>query len=240
MSPEDKNGDGISGKANYIFSESKGFQSIGRFGWKANEPTLHDQVAAAFLGDMGLASSLFPKENCSEFQTVCEEHINGGTPEVEDKQMDLVVHYSQLIAVPARRNTEDSNVRKGRELFMDMGCASCHRPSMKTSSTAWHTLLQDQVIWPYTDLLLHDMGEGLADNRPDGLANGQEWRTAPLWGIGLNAAVNKNEFYLHDGRARSFEEAILWHGGEAQVVRDRYSNASKEEREQIQAFLKSL
>lgn len=236
----DANGDGISGRANYVYSHSQKIEMLGRFGWKAGQPTLRDQDAAAFNGDMGLTSAEFPDQNCSELQTVCKDLPNGGEPEVVEKQMALMVHYSRFLAVPARRDVDDPDVIKGRELFMAANCQSCHRPSMTTSANADHKLLQNQKIWPYTDLLLHDMGEGLADHRPDGLANGFEWRTPPLWGIGLTKAVNGHEFYLHDGRARTLEEAILWHGGEAEKSREAYKGLSEENRRTFVRFLESL
>ncbi|RZI55067.1 MAG: c-type cytochrome, partial [Pseudomonas sp.] len=238
--PLDMNKDGISGRPNYVFSHSLQRDEIGRFGWKANEPTLHDQDAAAFNGDMGLTTTLFPGENCGTDQSVCKDLPNGGEPEVTDKQLNLMVHYSKFVAVPARRNSELPDVIKGRELFIEANCQSCHRPTMTTRDDASHKLLSGQKIWPYTDLLIHDMGDELADNRPDGLANGSEWRTSPLWGIGLTAAVNGHEFYMHDGRARTLEEAILWHGGEAEASRETFKGMTAENRAALLEFLKSL
>ncbi len=237
---KDENGDGISGRANYVFSHSTNKIELGRFGWKASQPSLRDQDASAFNGDMGLTSTLFPLQNCSDRQTVCKDLPNGGDPEVTDKQLNLMFHYSRFIAVPARRDVDDAEVKKGRTLFFEANCQSCHRPSMVTSANADHKLLQNQKVWPYSDFLLHDMGEGLADHRADGLASGTEWRTPPLWGIGLTGVVNPNEFYLHDGRARSVEEAILWHGGEGEKSRDAYKGLSAENRKALLRFLKSL
>ncbi len=238
--PDDANHDGISGRANYVASVANGKDMIGRFGWKANQPTLRDQDAGAFNGDMGLTTTLHPDENCTELETVCKDLPNGGEPEVSDKQFELVVLYSKFIAVPARRNTDQPAVVKGRELFMAAHCDSCHRPTMTTAADAGHALLSNQKIWPYTDLLLHDMGEELADHRPDGLATGTEWRTAPLWGIGLMPEINGSDFYLHDGRARGLEEAILWHGGEGEASREAYKNLSSDDRKALLSFLKSL
>ncbi|HYX35385.1 MAG TPA: di-heme oxidoredictase family protein [Oligoflexus sp.] len=237
---DDHNQDGISGTPNYVFSQATQQTEIGRFGWKANQATLHDQDAGAFNGDMGLTTSLAPLENCSSLQTVWTDVPNGGHPEVEDKQFNLVVHYSRFIAVPARRDTDRPEVQAGRKLFFEAGCAACHRPTMTTRTDAAHRLLAQQKIWPYTDLLLHDMGPDLADHRPDGLANGREWRTPPLWGIGLTQEVNNRPFYLHDGRARTLEEAILWHGGEADGSREAYRTMPAEQRAQLLRFLKSL
>lgn len=237
---DDRNEDGVSGRANFVYSPGQKKTMIGRFGWKANQATLRDQDAAAFNGDMGLTSEEHPNENCSELQTVCKDMPNGGEFEVTGKQMDLMFHYSRFLAVPARRDVDDTEVVKGREIFMAANCQGCHRPSMTTSHSADHVLLQNQKIWPYSDLLLHDMGPELADNRPDGLASGVEWRTPPLWGIGLTKIVNGNEFYMHDGRARTLEEAILWHGGEAEKSREYYKNLSVENRKALIRFLNSL
>lgn len=237
---DDSNGDGISGRPNYVYSFASKKIEIGRFGWKANQASLIDQDTAAFNGDMGLTTSLHPDQNCSSLQTVCADLPNGGTPEVEDKQINLVVHYSRFLAVPGRRDTDLPEVQDGRKLFFAANCQACHRPSMTTGADAPHVLLANQLIWPYSDLLLHDMGPELADHRPDGLASGTEWRTPPLWGVGLAAEVNNHPFYLHDGRARTLEEAVLWHGGEATASREFYKNLPAEERARLLRFLKSL
>lgn len=237
---EDHNQDGISGRANEVFSPVTGKMEIGRFGWKANQPGLIEQDAGALNGDMGLTTRVFPRENCSDRQTICRELPHGGEPEVEDKQLNLLVHYSRFLAVPGRRHADDPDTRAGRVLFFQSGCASCHRPSLTTAPDAVHPLLANQVIWPYTDLLLHDMGEDLADHRPDGKADGSEWRTSPLWGIGLTQEVNNRVFFLHDGRARTLEEAILWHGGEASASRQQYSALPAAQRAQLLRFLQSL
>ncbi len=238
--PDDKDGDGISGRANFVMDRATGQLAIGRFGWKANQPNLKQQSAGAFLGDMGLTTHLFPIENCSDGQSACQQAPQGGQPEVDEKQLDLVVHYARFLSVPARRSSDDPAVQRGRRLFVEARCDGCHRMSMKTGSETAHPLLANQKIWPYSDLLLHDMGPELADHRPDGLATGVEWRTPPLWGLGLNETVNRHRFFLHDGRARSPEEAILWHGGEAQASRNYYSSLSSADRNDFQAFLNSL
>ena len=191
---------------------------IGRFGWKANKPSLRQQVAGAFLGDIGISSSIFPNQNCTSPQQDCQDAANGNNAqgyELDDVVLDRVTLYSAALGVPARRNWEAEEVLRGKAIFMRIGCESCHRQKYTTGS---HDIsaLSYQVIYPYTDLLLHDMGDGLSDNRPDGLATGNEWRTPPLWGLGLVPTVNGHSFYLHDGRARNLEEAILWHGGEAE------------------------
>ncbi|UBM57944.1 c-type cytochrome [Marinilongibacter aquaticus] len=232
----DLDGDGISGKANYVWNESSGQSELGRFGWKANQPTVKQQVAGAFVGDMGITSSLFPKQNCQN----CEDIPNGGDPEIEDEDLHKVVLYSATLAVPGRRDWEDEKVLRGKYFFDKMACTGCHVSEMKTGTQTEFKALANQSIRPYTDLLLHDMGEGLADKRPDYLANGNEWRTPPLWGIGLFETVNKHTYYLHDGRARNLEEAILWHGGEAENSKTKFMYLSKADREAVVQFLNSL
>jgi CxxC motif-containing protein (DUF1111 family) len=236
----DANGDGISGRPNYVWDVEHQRTTLGRFGWKANQPHLRQQVAGAFLGDLGLTTSIFPHQNCGPNQTDCQNAPAGGTPEVEALVLERVVFYSATLAVPQQRNASNAQVKQGKQLFLEIGCGSCHVAKLKTGTLAGFPELSNQNIRPYTDLLLHDMGPGLADNRPDFLATGTEWRTPPLWGIGLFQAVNHHTFYLHDGRARNLQEAILWHGGEAQTSRDRYSNLAAEQRQAILAFLNSL
>ena len=238
--PEDANGDGISGRPNYVEDVRTGETALGRFGWKANQPTIEQQSAGAFLGDIGITSSLFPNENCPEVQELCRQAPNGGTPEVSDERLEKVTIYTQTLAVPAMRNVDDERVKEGAQLFVQTQCAACHTSRFETGDTHPLEPLHNQVIFPYTDLLLHDMGEGLADNRPDGEATGREWRTPPLWGIGLVDTVNKHTMFLHDGRARSIEEAILWHGGEAEQSRDRFMSLTKEERDALIRFLESI
>jgi CxxC motif-containing protein (DUF1111 family) len=230
---DDDDGDGISGRPNLVAG------ALGRFGWKANVANVEQQVAAAFLGDIGITSDLAPNESCTSAQTACQEAPHGGTPEIESELFDQVVFYSKTLAVPARRDLDDPDVRAGARQFLDLGCASCHQPSHVTGDDD-NPALAGQVIFPYTDLLLHDMGPDLSDVRPDGLAGGSEWRTPPLWGLGLNEAVNGHEFFLHDGRARSVEEAILWHGGEAETSKNGFVNLTAEQREQLLSFLGSL
>lgn len=234
----DSNGDGVSGKANYVWDVEEQSLELGRFGWKANQPSLRQQAAGAFLGDMGITSSLFPNQECPS-GIDCDTIQDGGTPEISDENLNDVELYLQTLAVPARRNWDNQLVLEGKELFNNIGCATCHRPSMVTGNHKV-SLLSNQKIYPYTDLLLHDMGDGLADNRPDFLASGKEWRTPPLWGLGLIETVNNHTYLMHDGRARSIEEAILWHGGEAEQSKNQFRQLSKLEREKILAFLKSL
>ena len=237
---EDADGDGISGRANYVWDIRDGKLSLGRFGWKANQPTVEQQAAGAFLGDIGITSSLFPEENCPAVQSICAKAPNGGEPELTEDRLEKVTIYTQTLAVPAMRNTEDEDVKQGARLFVQSQCSACHTPRHETGDTHPLEPLRGQVIYPYTDLLLHDMGEGLADHRPDGLATGTEWRTPPLWGIGLVETVNGHTFFLHDGRARNLEEAILWHDGEAKESRDSFMSLTLEERNALLEFLGSL
>lgn len=231
---------GVSGKANYVFNHEKGINQIGRFGWKANQPSLRQQVAGAFVGDMGITSPIFTKENYSVHQPQYDTLANGGNPEIEMDDFNKVVLYCSNLAVPARRIEDEVKVSKGQKLFNEIGCASCHNPSFTTSNHQDFPYLSNQIIYPYTDMLLHDMGDELADNRSDFLANGNEWRTQPLWGLGLIERVNGHSFLLHDGRARNIEEAILWHGGEAEKALNNFMSLNKENRNKVLLFLESL
>ncbi len=238
--PEDRDGDGISGRVNQVRDVRTGEMAIGRFGWKAGQPNIMQQNAAAFNGDLGLTSHLFPQENCTEKQTLCRDLPNGGSPEVSDNILDFVEFYAQHLAVPVRRNVQDPQVQLGEKLFAQAGCQSCHKTNVLTQELAERPALSKQRIQPYTDLLLHDMGEGLSDGRPEALASAREWRTAPLWGIGYTQEVNGHTYFLHDGRARNVLEAVLWHGGEAQASRDKVLQFDKAQREALVAFLNSL
>jgi CxxC motif-containing protein (DUF1111 family) len=237
--PDDADGDGISGRANHPVDVATGQPALGRFGWKANQPSIRQQSAGAFNGDVGITSSLFPEQNCPTAQTDCVAAIDGGTPELDANKLDDITYYGQTLAVPARRGADDAEVLRGKRLFGDAGCRSCHVPRFETGA---HELpeLEGQIIFPYTDLLLHDLGPELADGRPDVDADGQEWRTPPLWGIGLVRVVNDHELFLHDGRARGFAEAILWHGGEAEAARDAFRAMTADERAALLGFLESL
>lgn len=245
--PNDSDGDGISGRVNEVWSAQRKDVAIGRFGWKAGKATVADQTASAFAGDMGLSTHLDPRNagDCTTQQPICQNAPHGarerdGGVEVGAKLFDHVVFYAQNVAVPLRRNMDDAQVRRGKAVFHALGCQSCHVPSFVTGDVDGQPHLSRQRIWPYTDLLLHDMGEGLADNRPEGVADGREWRTAPLWGIGLTQMVSGHTLFLHDGRARSIEEAILWHGGEAQSARDGYAELAREDRDALVRFVESL
>lgn len=243
--PEDKNGDGVSGKTSNVWSAAENKLVLGRFGWKAAKGSVPEQTAAAFLGDMGLSSTLHPEPygECSIRQARCREAPHGADvdqAEVPAELMRLVVFYSRNLAVPRRSDIDKPDVIRGRSLFREIGCAACHTPSFITGQSEVSPHLSNQRIWPYSDLLLHDMGDGLADGRPEGSASGSEWRTPPLWGIGLTEAVSGHTFFLHDGRARNLKEAILWHGGEAKRARDRFAKLDKADRERLIAFLNSL
>jgi CxxC motif-containing protein (DUF1111 family) len=232
-------GDGISGRLNLVWSPSTGEMALGRFGWKANVATVEEQTAGAFLGDVGITSWLHPDQSCTPAQVECLAAADGGTPEVSDDKLDRVVFYTRTLAVPARRDVGDAATTRGEELFGQLNCSACHVPELRTGD-ADVAALSDQTIRPYTDLLLHDMGPGLADGRPDGEAGPSEWRTAPLWGIGLTDEVNGHTRFLHDGRARSLVEAILWHGGEAEAARKGFLALTRPERDDLIAFLNSL
>ena len=245
--PNDDNKDGISGKPNLVWDIQKQNVAIGRFGWKAGEPSLRQQASAAFNIDLGISGPLAksPWGDCTTFQRKCRNAPNGNTPEQNNleislKSMDMLVFYSQNLAVPARRNLGNKQVLAGKKLFYETGCISCHRPKFVTKNLPNQPEQSFQLIWPYTDLLLHNMGEGLADNRPEGEANGFEWRTAPLWGIGLTKTVSGHTEFLHDGRARNLLEAILWHGGEAENSKKKVLTFDKEERQALLSFLNSL
>jgi CxxC motif-containing protein (DUF1111 family) len=246
--PDDADNDGISGRAQIVPSVEHGVPMLGRFGLKAGAPTVHEQSSGAFAGDMGLSTSLHPDPwgDCMPGQPACIDAPHGQEPgirdglEVDRESLDLVTFYARNLAVPARRNLDDPQVLKGKEVFYTTGCQSCHTPKFVTHRLDGQPEQSFQLIWPYTDLLLHDMGPGLADNRPEGRATGSEWKTPPLWGIGLTPQVSGHSEFLHDGRARSLLEAILWHGGEAQSQRDAVVAMPTEDREALLAFIGSL
>lgn len=246
--PDDENGDGISGRAKYIWSRAEERVMLGRFGWKLGSPTIADQSSEAMAGDIGISNPLLPHHggDCTENQPDC---LNapagiggpGGDLEASAEVMDMLFFYARNLAVPARRNVDDPTVLRGKELFYQANCTACHTPKHATSTDkSVAPALRGQLIWPYTDLLLHDMGDALADGRPEGTASGTEWRTAPLWGIGLTQTVNGHTNFLHDGRARNLTEAILWHGGEAMTARETFRTMNKADRDALIAFLNSL
>jgi CxxC motif-containing protein (DUF1111 family) len=223
--PEDANKDGISGRPNEVWDASKKTLVLGRFGLKANNPNLMQQTASAYVNDMGITNPLFPEPD--------------GKMEVDRKTLVDNVFYVQTLGVPARTLLEDNQVKRGEKLFSQANCASCHIAELKTGNYPVKAIA-NQNIHPYTDLLLHDLGEGLADGRPDFQASGKEWRTSPLWGIGLTHTVLPYSGYLHDGRARNLEEAILWHSGEAQASQEAFKKMSIGDRAALLRFLNSL
>jgi CxxC motif-containing protein (DUF1111 family) len=232
----DSDGDGISGKPNYVWDDKNQSIMLGRFGWKANQPNLYQQSAAAYVNDIGITNPLYQLENCHD-NAVCDT-LNDD-PEITDEILKSVELYVQTLAVPGRRDFDDANIIAGKELFNSIGCAGCHTPEFTTGN---HPVseLANQRIFPYTDLLLHDMGDELADNRTDFRADGKEWRTPPLWGIGLVSVVNGHTNFLHDGRARNLEEAILWHSGEAEQSKEKFMLLNSLDRNRLLAFLNSL
>ena len=245
--PDDLDGNGISGRAQIVMSREYGVPILGRFGLKAGQPSVWEQSAAAFHGDIGISSTLFPSGagECTEAQTACRAAPDGNTivhddAEISDEGLDLVSFYASNLAVPARRDVDDTQVLQGKRVFYETGCISCHTPKFVTHRLEDQPEQSFQLIWPYTDMLLHDMGPGLADNRPEARADGQEWRTPPLWGIGLTKTVSGHTYFLHDGRARSLLEAVLWHGGEAEAQKHRVTLMPPEDRAALIRFLESL
>ncbi len=239
-----KENNGINGRPNRVWDDAQQKTVMGRFGWKAGQPNLNQQNVHAFSGDMGLTTSLRPFDDCTDAQIACKQAPNGngpdGEPEVSDNILRLVLFYSRNLAVPARRGVNDAQVLAGKNLFFQAGCQSCHTPKYTTAANAAEPELANQVIRPYSDLLLHDMGEGLADNRTEFQASGRDWRTPPLWGIGLTQAVSGHTQFLHDGRARNLLEAVLWHGGEAKAAQQQVLSFNAEQRAALLAFLNSL
>ncbi|MDD0998117.1 c-type cytochrome [Pseudomonas sp. TNT2022 ID1044] len=236
--------EGIAGRPNRVWDEVQQKTVLGRFGWKAGQPNLNQQNVHAFSGDMGLTTRLRPFDDCTDAQIACKQAPNGngpdGEPEVSDNILRLVLFYSRNLAVPARRDVNAPEVLAGKNLFYRAGCQSCHTPKYTTAANAAEPELANQVIRPYSDLLLHDMGDGLADNRSEFQAGGRDWRTPPLWGIGLTQAVSGHTQFLHDGRARNLLEAVLWHGGEASAARQQVLSFNAEQRAALLAFLNSL
>ncbi|MCO7514563.1 c-type cytochrome [Pseudomonas guariconensis] len=242
--PDDGNGDGIRGRPNQVWDQATGKTVLGRFGWKAGQPNVNQQNVHAFAGDMGLTTHLQPVDDCTPAQADCLAAPNGdgadGEKEVSDNILRLVTFYTRNLGVPARRDVDAPQVLAGKTLFFQAGCQGCHTPQFTTAADASEAELANQVIRPYSDLLLHDMGPGLADNRSEFAAGGQDWRTPPLWGIGLTEAVSGHTQFLHDGRARNLLEAVLWHGGEAEAARNHVLTFDAEQRAALLAFLNSL
>ncbi len=242
---DDVNGDGISAKYNRVPNVITGATELGRFGFKAKQPNLHQQVAAAFRDDIGITNSSFPDESCTKSQIACNLASEYGghsltNLEIPDNRLDLTVTFNELLGVPPARNLQNKTVRIGRGIFYQLKCQQCHTPSYVTDENYPVKALAKQTIWPYTDLALHDMGEGLGDGVNEYSANGREWRTAPLWGIGLQENKTGQQRFLHDGRARTINEAILWHGGEAEEAKQAYKTLTKAQRRALVKFVKAI
>ncbi|CAM8621480.1 COG3488 Predicted thiol oxidoreductase [Oxalobacteraceae bacterium] len=231
---------GLNGRPNYVKDDATGKQLLGRFGWKANQPTLKQQVAAAHIGDMGITSTLYQEQNCPKVQVQCQNAHTTGKHELTDQAWDAVTFFLAGVEVPKRPTPDSDKYIQGEKLFRSAGCTGCHVSELKTGKFPMLKAIENKQFHPYTDLLLHDMGDDLADNRPDFKAGGRDWRTAPLWGVGLSRRVNGSMDLLHDGRARSVLEAILWHGGEAKKARDQFANMKKEDREALISFVHAL
>jgi CxxC motif-containing protein (DUF1111 family) len=238
--PDDADGDGISGRLNSVWDQNAQATRPGRFGWQAEQPTVRQQVAGALNGDMGITSPIFGQQNCPAPQVACAAAPNGGEPEISAEHFEKLAFYSATLAPPTRPDYDDTQVLRGREWMRDLGCTSCHKEAVETGAHPTIPELSFQKIRPYSDLLLHDMGEGLSDERPVFSATGREWRIPPLWGIGRVNVVNGHQLFLHDGRARGFAEAILWHGGEAEDAKQAFRSLPADERQALVRFLESL
>ena len=224
--PDDADGDGISGRLNVVWDVQAQSTAIGRFGLKANQPNLLQQTASAYIGDMGVTNPMFPEAD--------------GTSDIDAETLKEATFYAQSLAIPARTLLDDPVALRGEQLFDSANCVACHISTLRTGIHSEYIELSNQTIHPYTDMLLHDMGEGLADNRPDFEATGTEWRTSPLWGIGVTQTVLPYAKYLHDGRANTLEEAILWHGGEAEGSKQAFVAMPEGDRQALIRFLRTL
>ncbi len=245
--PQDMDGNGISGRPNNVWNIVENQTTLGRYGWKAGNPTLDQQNNGAFNNDIGISTPMVPVAygDCTEAQNVCRQLPNGNTAaqdnaEASQQMIDWLLFYTANLAVPVRPNAAKPQVLAGKQAFYESGCVDCHRPSFTTATRADMPEQSEQLIWPYSDLLLHDMGEALADNRPEFAASGSEWRTPPLWGIGRTKLVNEEANFLHDGRARTLLEAVLWHGGEAEAAKQKVIAMAKPQRDNLITFLESL
>jgi CxxC motif-containing protein (DUF1111 family) len=238
--PEDADGDGISGRPNRARDPRTGQPVLGRFGWKAGQPSLWLQNATALHEDLGVTTPVFPDAICAASDPACAAAPGTSEPELDAAHLEQLTRYIRLLEPPARRGAGDPELVRGEALFSSAGCAGCHTPRFETGEVRDLPELARRTIEPYSDLLLHDMGEPLSDQRPEGDAGGREWRTAPLWGLGLLRVVTGDVRLLHDGRARSAEEAILWHGGEAQAARDRFVRLPRRDRAALLDFLDAL
>ncbi len=231
---------GFNGRTNYVWDSINQRTALGRFGWKANQPSLKQQIVAAAIGDMGVASRFSPDQNCPPVQTICARHLPGNVPELSTHEVDTLELWLRGLAVPARRDMHDPDVQKGAQLFTQAQCAVCHVPELRTGAFPKMRQLSNQTLRAFTDMLLHDMGDELSDGRPDFLAGSRDWRTPPLWGLGLSQTVSGSTAMLHDGRARNVAEAILWHGGEAARSRESFRDMPKADREALVKFVQSI
>ncbi|WP_420588412.1 di-heme oxidoredictase family protein [Bacterioplanoides sp.] len=235
--PQDSDNNGISGKAHHLNREGK--DCIGRFGWKAMHCTMRGQSAGALQQDMGLTTPLNPAEPCTASQSICDDQPSGGSPEVSEASLTAINEFLTLLAVPARRVTNQERFNQGADLFEQVGCDQCHRPTFVTGAHPKFSQLSNQTIYAYTDLLLHDMGDDLSDGVREGDAMANEWKTPPLWGIGIIEGRGQSSF-LHDGRAKTIADAIRWHGGEAASSRSAYNNLSAEQQALLLGFLRAI
>jgi CxxC motif-containing protein (DUF1111 family) len=233
--PNDSHGDGISGRMQVVPDPQTGQARLGRFGWKAGQARLRHQIASALGNDMGVQTSIFPNPECGSAQA-----CSASGSELSDADLDKMVRYVATLGLTARRDLSDAQATRGQTLFTSVGCTKCHVATLATSPYSPFAELRGETIHPYTDLLLHDMGPGLADNMGEGVATGAEWRTAPLWNIGLTAGVSGGEAYLHDGRARTLNEAVLWHDGEGAAAREAFRTLGSADRAALIRFLQSL
>ena len=231
---------GIKGKVNRVWDIAAKQLALGRFGLKANQPNLVQQHSAAFHEDMGVTTQLFPAENCTATQKSCREAVPVAHPEMLSNQFVPLLFYVRANAVPGQRDSDNAEVKRGEALFREAACSVYHRPEIKTGDYGPVPQLSYQIIHPFSDLLLHDMGSALADGRPDFAATGNDWRTPPLWGLGLTKVINGRVNLLHDGRARDVSEAILWHDGEGSFSRDTFLRMAKSDRLALLRFLASL
>ncbi len=231
---------GLNGHPNYVRDDINKKTVMGRFGWKANQPSIRQQIAAAFHSDIGVTSAVYPEQNCTPVQKECLVAIKGDKPELRPELWDTITFWSQSLDVPAQRNRDTAEFKSGEKLFDAAGCSGCHVPELRTGKYAAVPQISNKLIRPYTDLLLHDMGPDLADGRPDFKASGSEWRTPPLWGVGLSMQVNASNSFLHDGRARNLVEAIVWHGGEAKSAKDKFVAFTAKQRDDLIYFLSSI
>ena len=245
----DKDNDGISAKynrvPNVLNTHDTAMLKVGRFGFKAKQPNLHQQVAAAFRDDIGITNSSFPVDTCTEAQVACVKASESGghninNLEIDDVRLSMTVTLNELMGVPAARGLYKKKAQQGRSLFYQLSCQKCHTPSYITTEHHTYSALSKQTIWPYTDLALHDMGDGLADGVFEFDATGNEWRTPPLWGIGLQKKMTGQQRFLHDGRARTLSEAILWHGGEALKAKQAFKALNKQQRAALVTFIRAI